>query len=326
MAGIIGIKIANGDFYPIIEEEFPVEKRLVLTTVHDRQKSVQIDLFRSEFKTMMDAQYIGSLVIENIKPRPRGEPSIEMLISIDSKGNIHADAYIPSDLDNGEHHILNVSLKTMDSQGENINFPDFDIENDLFSSSDGFFSSSNPPNLSSGKKSRGKKFTWLIMICATILVIIAIAAIWYFFLGGAEMFSTSAIEEPSLEQSDLSKLITEEEILVPPAGQILPQEIFEKTIPPDVPIFQAKPAEPVKTETAPIRRVHPPAPVLSYKVPAVIPKGGTRYLVRWGDTLWEIAQAFYRNPWLYKEIARANDIKNPDHIVTGFWVKIPFIP
>ena len=326
MAGTIGIKIANGDFYPIIEEEFPVEKKLVLTTVHDRQKSVQIDLFRSDLKTMMDAQYIGSLVIENIKPRPKGEPSIEMLISIDNKGNIHADAYIPNDLDSGEHHILNVSLKTMDSPGNNINFPDFDIEDEIFSSS-------NSSNLSSGKKNREKKFPWLIMICATILVIMTIAAIWYFFLGGAKMFSSS--ETPSSEQTVISKPITGgieeqalnlEETLKPSVEQKLPQltqEFFEEDIPPDVPVIQVKP---VQTETTPIRRVRPPAPVLSYKVPAVIPKDGTRYLLRWGDTLWEIAQAFYRNPWLYKEIARTNNIKNPDHIITGFWIKIPFIP
>ena len=63
---------------------------------------------------MLNAQYIGSLLVENIGPRPKGEPSIEMVISAGEDGTITADAY---DLDagpNSEHHTLNVSLKTED--------------------------------------------------------------------------------------------------------------------------------------------------------------------------------------------------------------------
>ena len=48
-----------------------------------------------------------------------------------------------------------------------------------------------------------------------------------------------------------------------------------------------------------------------------------RYQVKWGDTLWDIAQSYYNNPWLYKRIATANNIKNPDHIVAGTILTIP---
>ena len=339
MAETVGIKLANGDFYPIFEGEFPVKKRLVLTTVHDRQNSVQIDLFRSTLKSMMDAQYIGSLVIENIKPRSKGEPSIEMLISLDDGGNIHADAYIPNDPESGEHHILNVSLKTMDAPEKTIEFPDFDIE-------DASLSSLKTPKTSFNKKTEKneeKKFPWLIMICATLFVIIAIAVIWFFFLGGAELFSSNEKESAFFGQAE----ITEPEIREPFLEQDFYQDIiedltddfeegfteeypmdfsFEEIIADDVPVIQSRAAEPVETVAAPPRRDRPPAPVLSYRVPAVIPREGTRYMVRWGDTLWDISQAFYRNPWLYTEIARANNISNPDHIVTGFWVRIPYIP
>ncbi|MDR0719400.1 MAG: Hsp70 family protein, partial [Treponema sp.] len=92
MASTIGIKIANGEFYSIIEENAVVKKRLILTTVHDSQKSVQIDLYRSVAKTMADALYIGSLVVENIRPRPKGEPSIELVIASNQEGEITADA------------------------------------------------------------------------------------------------------------------------------------------------------------------------------------------------------------------------------------------
>jgi nucleoid-associated protein YgaU len=77
-----------------------------------------------------------------------------------------------------------------------------------------------------------------------------------------------------------------------------------------------------KAEAA-ARRARPAAPVKSYKVPKTIPKEGFRYRIRWGDTLWDISEAFYRNPWQYPRIARFNKIRNPDRIFSGSYIRIP---
>jgi nucleoid-associated protein YgaU len=63
--------------------------------------------------------------------------------------------------------------------------------------------------------------------------------------------------------------------------------------------------------------------VSSYNVPAVIPPEGAPYRIRWGDTLWDISEAFYRNPWLYPRIARFNNIRNPNRIISGTTIRIP---
>ncbi len=47
------------------------------------------------------------------------------------------------------------------------------------------------------------------------------------------------------------------------------------------------------------------------------------YLIRRGDTLWDLAATYYRNPWLYPRLARANGIKNPDLIFAGTRIRIP---
>ena len=56
----IGIKLADGSFYPILEEGTAKTYQLDLTTVKDGQTKVQIDLYRSESGSMEDAQYVGS--------------------------------------------------------------------------------------------------------------------------------------------------------------------------------------------------------------------------------------------------------------------------
>jgi nucleoid-associated protein YgaU len=304
MAGTIGIKIANGDFYPIIEENSSVKKRLVLTTVRDEQNNVQIDLFRSISKSMLDAQYIGSLLVGDINSKPKGDPSIEMLISVDRDGNVSAEAYDLDSGPNGERHTLNVSLQNLDALGMD-DAPDF-----------GFNSQPHRYGYSSDKDSESeRKFPWLAVIFATLFVILAIGALWYFFLGGRDTFSTAETS-------------TGPYMYNPPPPQ--PDPVVQPPPPPPPPPPPAAEPEPlvIKAPEAPakpkpaVKRVRPPAPVMSYKVPAVIPKNGVVYQIQWGDTLWDISAAFYRNPWLYPQIAKDNKIRNPDLIIAGSNLRI----
>ena len=317
MAGTIGIKIANGDFYPIMEGNSTVKKRLVLTTVHDSQESVQIDFYRSASKSMLDAQYIGSLLVENINPRPRGEPSIEMVISASEDGLITADA---CDLDaDGEHHILKVSLTNMDIVSQKDDFPDFDF--------------GSKPQVPTGlygqaesEKEERRKFPWFIIAAASIFVIIVVAFLWFFLLGGRDMLRSG--QAAPLTPPPVAQKV--EPVAPPPEPPPPPPP---PPPPEPAPVVEApKPAEPVVIEapTTPpparpqtVQRKRPPAPVSSYKVPAVIPRNGVAYQIRWGDTLWDISEAFYRNPWLYPRIARHNNIRNPDLIISGRTIRIP---
>ncbi len=60
----IGVKLADGSFYPVLEQEFAGRKKLVVTTAQDNQDTVQIDLFRGQEGRAEQSGYIGSLVIE----------------------------------------------------------------------------------------------------------------------------------------------------------------------------------------------------------------------------------------------------------------------
>ena len=332
MAGIIGIKIANGDFYPLTEENLPAKKKLILTTVHDRQASVQIDLFRSVSKTMLDAQYIGSMVVENIRPKPKGEPSIEMVISSDSDGNIIADAYNLDTNAGGEHHTLNVSLKTLDTPGwGSDDFPDFDFESDVPQSPVGLYERENLQDREE------RKFPWIIMGLSTLFVVLAISVLWFFFFGGRETLLSKYTGRSSGETAVFSspssvavQPVTPQPVepaisrpATPPAPPVQPSAPVPAPVEPvsPPPVIRAPVTPPPAPQT--VRRQRPPAPVSSYRVPAVIPRNGVVYQIQWGDTLWDISAAFYRDPWLYPRIARYNNIKNPDMIISGFNVRIP---
>jgi LysM repeat protein len=297
MTSAIGIKIANGEFYSILEENSHVKKRLVLTTVHDKQHSVQIDLYRSSTRTMTGAQYIGSLVVENIRSKPKGEPSIELVISSDKNGEINAEAVDLDTNQNGEHHVLNVSLKTLDEASRELDLPDFEVETNVEPPS-GLYEQARKV-----REKESKPFPWMIVILV-IAAILLLLALGFFFLGGKnkDQSASSAQSAPAPQQ-----------VQAPEPARAPP--------PPPAPVIQA-PVAPPPAPPATVR-TRPPAPVSSYRVPATIPREGVPYTIRWGDTLWEISEAFYRNPWLYPRIANFNNIRNPDLIIAGRTIRIP---
>jgi len=331
VASTIGIKIANGEFYSIVEENSQVKKRLVLTTVHDSQQSVQIDLYRSSTGTMADAFYIGSLVLEDIKPRSKGEPSIELVISSASNGNISANAV---DLDaSGGRQTLNVSLKSME---ENLgaDIPDFEFGNNESSPKEIYEDTDESHDVK-----KKKKFPWLLVALATLALVAVGLLIWLFFFRGynpiasllkpAASISRNRPAEITLPAQSAPQPETTKptESSAAPAVQSTPQpEVTQPVAAPAVqnippPVIQS-PAQ-VSTTAVTANRQRPPAPVASYNVPAVIPKEGVPYKLRYGDTLWAIADAFYRNPWLYTRIARFNNIRNPDLIISGTTIIVP---
>jgi hypothetical protein len=331
MASTIGIKVANGEFYPIMEENSPIKKRLVLTTAHDDQKSIQIDLYNSYAQTMADALYVGSLVVENLKPQPKGEPNIEMILSSNSAGQITANAV---DLDaslHGAPQHLSVSLTDVaEDYGENDELSDFELEpqeqppRGLFDKEPAF-----------GQVAKKKKFPWPLLITAAALLLALGALLCFFFLNSRGIAMRTSLRRPAAtavpatpapppvqSQAPSTSPPSAPIQTQPPAPAASPAEVLTPVAPP--PVISAA-QQPPRTAAGEARtdRTRTLPPVASYKVPQTIPRGGTPYTIRWGDTLWDISEAFYRNPWLYQRIARFNAIRNPDFIISGRTIRIP---
>ncbi len=75
----------------------------------------------------------------------------------------------------------------------------------------------------------------------------------------------------------------------------------------------------------PIRKpapVEPPKPVVAAEGPTLIPKGSKVYVVKEGDTLWAISQRFTGNPFNFPQVAKNNNIKNPDLIFPGQEIRL----
>ncbi|MDR0382771.1 MAG: Hsp70 family protein [Spirochaetaceae bacterium] len=296
MSSMIGIKIANGAFFPILEENKVAKKRLVLTTAHDAQTNVQIDIYKTSSMSMANAAYVGTLIVENIARKKEGSPSIELVVSYNENGELLAEA---RDLDNPDKKNKNLMIASMPPDEGVPNFEDFLFEHE---------------DISGNKSAAAVKRPNFVRFATTALVavLLAVFALWFFvFRAKQELYVPP------------SQNIAE----TPPAETVEDVPEVTAVIPAVPPVAVAPPAAPPVEEP---RQTPPPsslrrsnAPVFSVKFPAVIPAGGIKYRLRWGDTLWDVSQAAYRNPWYYRYIARYNGIRNPDRVISGRIITVP---
>ncbi|WP_407424974.1 Hsp70 family protein [Treponema sp.] len=105
----IGIKLADGTFYPILEEGTPKKRMLDLTTAKDNQTKVQIDLYRSENGTMEDAEYVDTLEVTKLNPHPNGEPELHLSVGLDEENHLTAEVVDPETGKKSETEVTLVS-------------------------------------------------------------------------------------------------------------------------------------------------------------------------------------------------------------------------
>lgn len=125
-SSIIAVRTANGSFVPVLDSSSRTRRRLVLTTIRDDQTSVQIDLYRAADEGMESAEYVGSLMIENIEAAVNGQAEIVLLLGVDEAGNLNATA---TDKNSGEYQSLSVSLEALDQEG-GYDLPDFELSDE----------------------------------------------------------------------------------------------------------------------------------------------------------------------------------------------------
>ncbi len=327
---MIGIRIANGDYYPIMEDDPSSAKRLVLTTVKDDQKTVHIDLYRGD-EGFAKPEYLGSLVIEGISGRPKQVPDIELVLGKDENGELQARA---SDRESGKSRSLSVSLG-LSAQESSFDVPDFELDSpeldvgfspglssamdddfEMPSSSttlvsEGEYAAEVPPQLTQVRerqrvsppqeeaKPRMSPIAIVAIIAAGIAALLLLAFIVYKLIGSG-IFGAKALPSP---QATIASPEPTASPTASPLASVSPEASFVAA--------QEQTPEPSLEPTI------APTPALSQG------SKGLWHRIRWGDTLWDIATRYYGNPWLYKKIAKANNIRNPDLIISGTRLWVP---
>ncbi len=115
---MIGIRLADGKYYPVFDETRQNRRRFVLTPANDNQKSVHILFYRSDNENFDRPRLLGSVNLDNIPPGVKDERDISIIIGVDGQQNLEVSA---RDESGGEEHQLtiNTHLENDDPTGDN---------------------------------------------------------------------------------------------------------------------------------------------------------------------------------------------------------------
>lgn len=148
-----------------------------------------------------------------------------------------------------------------------------------------------------------KKPVIICIICAIICIIATIIVL--FFVPGV-FKNKNSTDSTEISETTIEEILPEieEKEEIPVVEEVIPEANEDE-------IIVVEKAEEVVPEQPPVVVVEEPKPkIITYKI-------------KWGDTLWDIADTYYKNPWKYKIIAKYNGIRNPDHIISGTYIEIP---
>jgi len=119
----IGIKLADGSFFPVLDDTTPGRKRVVLTVAEEGQPTVQVDLLRESDEGTR--QYVGCLVLEDLPAE--GVNELELIVGVDDNETVNAEIH---DTDRQQYQSISVSLDKL-QQLESFDLPEeesIDIE------------------------------------------------------------------------------------------------------------------------------------------------------------------------------------------------------
>lgn len=325
----IGIKLGDGSFFPVLESDFAGKKKLVLTTVRDNQENMQIDLYKSKEDNLELADYLGSLLIENIAPALKKEPEIEVILGLDQNKKLTAEA---QNLACSDKKTLSVELESLD-EDETNDIPDFQLDQDIMDA-DMDTELSEEQTIEEEKiageaypfesKDRRKKhlekkkknpFMVILFVLAGLIVIAGLSVLIYWLINKF----LPVEKEPIVTEQTHKNLQT--------IGEAEKKEEKTETYIGNLPVKEeqqdAEKTEEIKKVVVQDTKSREISQITQKKT--IYMKPGVHYTVKKGDTLWGLAHTYYKNPFEWHRIYkhRPNKIKNPDLIFYGQRIYIP---
>ncbi|MEX2443933.1 MAG: Hsp70 family protein [Alkalispirochaeta sp.] len=282
---MIGIRLADHSVFPVFTSDAPGGKRVVLTTARDDQERVEIDLVQSDNYDMDRGRplTIGRVILDDLQPGRGGEPEIDVMLRLTPDGRLDVSA---TNRTTGTEQSVSIDVDQATAEAE------FSVPESL---TDGF-----EPELAAEEEEgpRSRRSGWLLLIIMLLILAMLAAGTWWLLL-------RSPADEPSEPVPATQDTQSNEE-------ESPPQE----TSNPPVAVADDQPLSSDHDSAEPAAESG-----TASNTPA--DSDSVEYRIRRGDTLWDISETFYGTPWLFPELAEANEISNPNLIFAESDLEIP---
>jgi len=296
MKVIVGVKTENHKIVPIFSgEENP--GHAVFTTVADNQEKAIFNFYYMNNKKN-DWQFVGSIILNNIPPAPAGDPVFDLHITVNDSGEIVSRVGDPV---SGVYKSFQICSKRL-------------VEDENYPVSHSVPCAEKRGILFTGNLKNKKKSSWLKIILTILIIITGV-----FIASKLKLLpelKVPIIVKTHFEKSIPKMYIPLNELIKTGQKKDIGKESKEKK---NI-SFSMDEEQFNKTDKTDLKRTH----VVSQSIKNTINTEPVHYRIIWGDTLWSIAKRFYGEPRLFPLIAQKNNIPNPDLIIKGDTLQIPF--
>jgi nucleoid-associated protein YgaU len=286
---MIGIRLADRSVFQVFSDERPGKRRVILSTSHEGQNRVEIPVVRSRRDDDVGALpiTIGTLRLEDLTVLPQTAPEIELTLDLQASGTLSVAA-----MDTGSRNAESISINLAQATAE--------------------AAYAVPESLTSlpGSATPQRRRLWPVTLILLVLIILFAGVLWLAFGRGDR---TGEAEGPRSDVTTDSP--SDGETTQEPGAPGVADE-------PDVATDRAVGG----AETRPRDGLAESAPPSEAAPDSAPPVGSIEYRIRRGDTLWDLANSFYGNPWLYPTLAETNRILNPDLIYAEDKITVPGDP
>ncbi|WP_329530094.1 molecular chaperone DnaK [Streptomyces sp. NBC_01450] len=104
----LGVETRGGVMTKIIDRNttIPVRRSETFSTAEDNQEAVDVVVLQGEREMAADNRVLGRFQLKDIRPAPRGEPQVEVILDIDANGILNVTA---RDKDTGKEQTITIS-------------------------------------------------------------------------------------------------------------------------------------------------------------------------------------------------------------------------
>jgi nucleoid-associated protein YgaU len=334
MGSVFALRLGDGRYLPLLSPDRPVRVTRLFTTLADGQRKA---IFHFYFRRRAAGGWrpIGRIEWEALPPSRAGEPTLELSLIPGRAGSLLLRLRERSSGATRSYSLRLPEALPQEAPQEALPeaAPQAPPEAPRPRSSPGRRKTGRRPEaaLQGGRReARFRRPVIGLVLVAVLLAIAAVLVFWYTPLRKALAVTKRAVGVASATEAAQGPAQP-----LPPVPAVLPEGTeagagstgAADSMSGDsarLPAAQAdEPSAPARNPGPAVEPEPPAKKTPAEKSVAEKPAETLSYRVQWGDTLWQITEQYYGNPYLYSFLAGENAIVDPDLIIPGTELRLP---
>ena len=321
MGSVFALRLSSARFLPLLDLERPAQVTRLFTTLADGQRKATFHFY---FRGRAGSGWlpVGRIEWDSLPPSRAGEPTLELRLTPKRAGSLLLRLRERS---SGASRSYRISLPELPPAA--LSAPRAAPRPAPRAAPEAEIAAPTAVPRPAPRATRKGPRRWTAVALAVAAVLLALAAVLIIRLTPLKEMLTGGKQAAGVSTAGAASTAERREVTaqpLPPAPAVEPEGTASGESGPETAdgVSSASPGQPAAQTEEPAAPPTP-KPESDPKPPGKQQPKALSYRVQWGDTLWQITEQYYGNPYLYSLLAGENSIVDPDLIIPGTELVLP---